>query len=393
MLSKKLDSLTPSVTVGISSKVKLMKKDGIDVINLSIGEPDFNVPEKAKAYGIKSLEDNCTKYDLVPGTIELRNAICKKLKEENNCNYTPDEIVLASGAKNCITNAMLAVLDAGDEVIIPKPYWVTYPETIKILGGVPVFVDTKKQNSFKLTKEELLNAITPKTKMIIVTNPSNPTGAVYTKEELESIVDVCIEKNIYILADEIYERICYTGNFTAIASLCEKAKDITITVNGFAKSVAMTGLRVGYTATNKAVAKAMSSIQGHLISHPCLTAQYTALGALQECQDDIKNMVDTYTKRRNMIIEKLDSMDHVGYVKPDGAFYVFIDLSEVAKKYNFKDSFSMEFSDEFLEKYKVAVVPGKAFGLDEYVRISYACNEKDFLEGLDRLNTFIGTIL
>ncbi|GAA0225387.1 pyridoxal phosphate-dependent aminotransferase [Metaclostridioides mangenotii] len=393
MLSDRLNFLTPSYTVGISSKVKEMKKNGIDVINLSIGEPDFNVPEKAKSYGIDSLNMNYTKYDLVPGLAVLREEICNKLEKENKCNYTPDEIVVTSGAKTSITNAILAITNYGDEVILPKPYWVSYPETIKLLGAVPAFLDTKKENGFKVTKEELEQAITSKSKAIVITNPSNPTGSVYTKKELEDIIDVCIKNSIYIIADEIYEKICYVEEFTSVASLSEEAKNITITINGFSKSAAMTGLRVGYTASNKEIAKAMSSIQGHLVSHPSQTSQYIAYGALKECSKDIDRMIDTYRYRRNLIVEKLDSMDNVGYVNPDGAFYAFIDLSKVAEKYDFKDSFSIEFCAEFLEKCRVAVVPGKAFGLDNYVRISYACNEKDFLEGLNRMEQFISSIM
>lgn len=390
-LATKLDTLTPSFTIGISSKVKEMKANGIDVLNLSIGEPDFTVPEKAKAYGKKSLDENCTKYDLVPGLKILREEIVKKLKRENNCNYTIDEIVLSSGAKNSIANALLAVTNPGEEVLIPKPYWVSYPEMVKLTGAVPKFIDTKRENGFKLTKEELEAAITEKSKMLILTNPSNPTGNVYTKELID-IVNVCIEKEIFILADEIYERICYVDGFTSVASLSEEAKDITITINGFAKSVAMTGLRLGYTASNKEVAKAMSSIQGHLVSHPCLTAQYIGYGALVECEEDIKHMVSVYKSRRDMLVERLDAIDHVSYIQPSGAFYMFIDLSEVAEKYNWKESFSIEFCEELLNKYHVAGVPGIAFGLDNYMRISYACNEETFMTAMDRLEEFVKAI-
>lgn len=391
-LATKLNTLTPSFTIGISSKVKEMKANGIDVLNLSIGEPDFTVPEKAKAYGKKSLDEDCTKYDLVPGLKILREEIVKKLKRENNCDYTIDEIVLSSGAKNSITNALLAVTNPGEEVLIPKPYWVSYPEMVKLTGAVPKFIDTKRENGFKLTKEELEAAITEKSKMLILTNPSNPTGNVYTKEELIDIVNVCIEKEIFILADEIYERICYVDGFTSVASLSEEAKDITITINGFAKSVAMTGLRLGYTASNKEVAKAMSSIQGHLVSHPCLTAQYIGYGALVECEEDIKHMVSVYKSRRDMLVERLDAIDHVSYIQPSGAFYMFIDLSEVAEKYDWKESFSIEFCEELLNKYHVAGVPGIAFGLDNYMRISYACNEETFMTAMDRLEEFIKAI-
>lgn len=393
MLSTRLKNITPSVTVAISSKVKEMKAEGIDVISLSIGEPDFNVPEKAKEYGKKSLDENKTKYDFVPGIIELREEICKKLNNENNISYTPDQIVLSSGAKNSITNVILATTDPGDEVLLPLPYWVSYSEIVKVTNAVPVEVKTKKENNFKLTKDELLSAITDKTKLIIITNPSNPTGAVYTRDELLEIANVCVEKGIYILADEIYEKIRFNDDFVSVASLSDEIKDITITVNGFAKSAAMTGIRLGYTASNREIAKGMSAIQSHIISHPSLTAQYIGLGALRECEDDMQYMVDTYKKRCSIITERLNKIDGIGYVKPAGAFYIFVDLSKVKENFEYKDSFSVEFCEQFLQDEKVALVPGKAFGIDEYVRISYACSEKEFLEGVDRLERYIAKYL
>lgn len=393
MLSMRLKNITPSVTVAISSKVKEMKAEGIDVISLSIGEPDFNVPEKAKEYGKKSLDENKTKYDFVPGIIELREEICKKLNNENNISYTPDQIVLSSGAKNSITNVILATTDPGDEVLLPLPYWVSYSEIVKVTNAVPVEVKTKKENNFKLTKDELLSAITDKTKLIIITNPSNPTGAVYTRDELLEIANVCVEKGIYILADEIYEKIRFNDDFVSVASLSDEIKDITITVNGFAKSAAMTGIRLGYTASNREIAKGMSAIQSHIISHPSLTAQYIGLGALRECEDDMQYMVDTYKKRCSIITERLNKIDGIGYVKPAGAFYIFVDLSKVKENFDYKNSFSVEFCEQFLQDEKVALVPGKAFGIDEYVRISYACSEKDFLEGVDRLERYIAKYL
>lgn len=389
MLSNRLKNITPSVTVAISSKVKEMKANGIDVISLSIGEPDFNVPEKAKEYGKKSLDENKTKYDFVAGIKELREEICKKLSRENNVDYTIDQIVLSSGAKNSLTNVLLATTDPGDEVLLPLPYWVSYSEIVKVTNAIPVEVKTKKENSFKLTKDELLAAITDKTKLIIMTNPSNPTGAVYTKDELLDIANVCVEKGIYILADEIYEKIRFDDTFVSLASLSEDIKDITITVNGFAKSAAMTGVRLGYTASNSEIAKAMTSIQSHTISHPSLTAQYIGLGALLECEEDMQYMADTYKKRCEIITNRLDKVRHISYIKPSGAFYIFVDLSKVKEKYDYKDSFSVEFCQNFLDEEKVAIVPGKAFGIDEYIRISYACNEKDFLEGVDRLERYI----
>ncbi|MGL5692660.1 MAG: pyridoxal phosphate-dependent aminotransferase [Peptostreptococcaceae bacterium] len=393
MLSNRLSIITPSVTIGISSKVNELKKSGLDIINLSIGEPDFNVPEKSKNYGLESLNNNETKYDLVPGIKILREEISKKLLNENNCDYSIDEIVVSSGAKHAITNTLLAVTNPGDEVLLPKPYWVSYSEMTKIVNVVPVPIETDKNNDFKLTGELLEKYITDKSKLLILTNPSNPTGAVYTKDELLDIAKVCLKHDIYILADEIYEKICYIDDFVSVASLGEDIKDITITINGFAKSAAMTGVRLGYSASNKIIAKGISAIQGHLVSHPSLTAQYMGYGALKDCSDDINNMVKTYKHRRDLITSKLDTIPNLGYVYPNGAFYVFIDISKIKDKFNYKESLSVEFCEEFLNKYNVAIVPGLAFGIDDYVRISYACDESSFLEGLNRLSSFVADII
>lgn len=392
MLSNRLGNITPSYTIGISTKVAELNAKGKNIIDLSIGEPDFYIPEKAKQYGIDSLNDNLTKYNMVPGLKILREEICKKLSIENNCSFSIDEIVVSSGAKHSITNTLLALTNPGDEILVPKPYWVSYPEMIKLVNAVPVFIDTDKANDFKLTRDVLEKYITPKTKMLFLNNPSNPTGAIYTKEELIDIANVCLENNIYILADEIYERIHYNDNFTSISSLGDDIKNISIIVNGFSKSAAMTGLRIGYTASSKEVAKAISTIQGHLVSHPSLTAQYIAYGALKECSKDIDDMVNTYKHRRDLVIDKLDKINNLGYVTPDGAFYIFIDLSLYKNKLDFEDSFSIEFCNQLLDKYEVAAVPGIAFGLDDYIRISYACSEEKFLTGIDRLNEFLTSL-
>lgn len=389
MLSDRLSSITPSYTIDISTKVTEMQNSGINVINLSIGEPDFNVPDVAKAIGIESLNNNHTKYDMVPGLKILREEICNKLLRENNCNYSLDEIIVSSGAKNCITNTLLALTNPNDDILLPKPYWVSYPEMIKLANANPVFIDTKKQNSFKVTKEDLKNNITSKTKLLILNNPSNPAGTIYTKEELTKIVDFCLENNIYILADEIYERICFNNNFVSVASISQEAKNITVTINGFSKSVAMTGLRLGYSASNKTIAKAISTIQGHLLSHPSLTAQYIGYSALKHCSKDIDNMIESYKNRRDIICKKLDSISNINYIYPEGAFYIFIDISQLRDKLTYKNSFSIEFCNVFLEKYNVAVVPGIAFGMDNYIRISFACEESSFLEGLRKLNEFV----
>ena len=385
MLSNRLNNITPSYTIGISTKVRNLKSEGKNIIDLSIGEPDLLVPYKAKQYGVDSLNNDLTNYDLVPGLKVLREQLCNKLKTENNCNYDIDEIVVSSGAKHAITNTLLALVNPGDDILVPKPYWVSYPEMIKLVNANPIFVDTNKENDFKLTKEILEKYITPNTKMLFLTNPSNPTGAVYTKEELLEIATVCLNHNIYILADEIYEKICYTDQFVSVASLSEDIKNITITINGFSKSFAMTGLRIGYSASNKKIAKAISTIQGHLVSHPSLTSQYVAYGALKDCPEYIDEIVSIYKSRRDLVVDILNKSDKLGYVTPDGAFYVFIDLSKVKESLDYKDSFSIEFCNRLLDEYQVAAVPGIAFGMDNYIRISYACSEDNFTKGLERI--------
>ena len=385
MLSSRLNNITPSYTIGISSKVRDLKASGKNIIDLSIGEPDLPVPNAAIQHGINSLNENLTNYDLVPGLKILRDELSKKLNLENDCDYAPEEIIVSSGAKNAITNTLLAILNPGDDVLVPKPYWVSYPEMIKLVNANPVFIETNKENEFKLTKDILEKSITPKTRMLFLNNPSNPTGAVYSKEELLEIANVCIKNNIYILADEIYERICYKDKFVSIASLSNDIKNITITINGFSKSFAMTGLRIGYSASNKEIAKAISVIQGHLVSHPSLTSQYIAYGALKDCSDSISDMVDIYRSRRNKVVDILNQCNKLNYVTPDGAFYTFIDLSMVKNNLNYTDSFSIEFCNKLLDEYEVAAVPGIAFGMDDYIRISYACSESSFTEGLKRI--------
>lgn len=385
MLSSRLSSITPSYTIGISSKVRNLKSEGKNIIDLSIGEPDLTVPHEAIQHGINSLNENLTNYDLVPGLKILREELSKKLKVENDCDYSLEEIVVSSGAKNAITNTLLAILNPGDDVLVPKPYWVSYPEMIKLVNANPILIDTNKESEFKLTKEVLENSITQKTKMLFLNNPSNPTGAVYSKEELLEIAKVCVKHNIYILADEIYERICYKDKFVSIASLGDDIKNITITINGFSKSFAMTGLRIGYSASNKEIAKAISTIQGHLVSHPALTSQYIAYGALKDCSTSINEMVDIYYSRRNKVVNILDQCNKLNYITPDGAFYTFIDLSKLKNDLSYEDSFSIEFCNRLLDEYQVAAVPGIAFGLDDYIRISYACSEDSFTEGLKRI--------
>ncbi|CAH2211833.1 pyridoxal phosphate-dependent aminotransferase [Tepidibacter aestuarii] len=393
MISNKLKNITPSYTIGISSKVAKLQEKGFDISNLSIGEPDFNVPTKAKEVAIDALNNNKTKYDIVSGLNELKHEIIKKLQHENNVDYNLDEIVVSSGAKHAITNTLISILNPGDEVLVPKPYWVSYPEMIKLCSGVPVFVDTDKKNNFKITVSDIKRHITSKTKMLFISNPSNPTGAIYTKEELENIVDICIENNIYILSDEIYEKISYEDNFVSIASLSNEAKNITITINGFSKSAAMTGMRVGYSASNKAISKAISTVQGHLVSHPSTISQWCAYGALKYCLNDIDDMVKIYKQKRDLAINMLSKIDYIDYIHPQGAFYMFIDISNLKSKLDYKDSFSVEFCDKLLSNNNVAAVPGIAFGMDDYIRISYACSEENLVNGIKGIEEFVKSII
>ncbi|KXG77285.1 pyridoxal phosphate-dependent aminotransferase [Thermotalea metallivorans] len=389
MLSAKLKNITPSFTIGISTKVQQLKQQGIDIISLSIGEPDFLTPAAAKEKAIEAICQNKTKYDAAAGLGDLRKAIQNKLFHENNISYDVDEIVVSSGAKHAITNALMAILDPGDEVIIPKPFWVSYPEMVKLVGGTPLLLDTKKENQFKVVPQEIENVLTHRTKMIFITNPSNPTGVVYTKDELEAIASLCLKHGIYILADEIYEKICYTDSFTSIASLSASIKSITITVNGLSKSAAMTGWRIGYTATNKELAKAIASIQGHLVSHPSTISQWASVAALTECQTEMREMVKIYKERRDIAVEALNRIDGLSFIHPQGAFYIFIDISSFKNKIKWNESFSIAFSNQLLEEAQVAVVPGIAFGMDDFIRISYACDTKDLIEGINRIQTFI----
>ncbi|MBN2794865.1 MAG: pyridoxal phosphate-dependent aminotransferase [Clostridia bacterium] len=389
MLANRTSIISPSVTIGISTKVNELLRQGIEVTSLSIGEPDFYTPDKVKDAGIQAIKDNKTKYDAASGLLELKRAIIDKLYRDNKVTYDLDEIVISSGAKHAITNALLAIMNPNDEIIIPKPYWTSYPEMVKLLGGTPVFVNTQEANSFKLQPEELRALVSDKTKAIFITNPSNPTGAVYTKNELEAIVQICIEKRIYILADEIYEKIIFSDDFTSIASLSDLAKDITITINGLSKSASMTGWRLGYTASNKKLAKAMSAIQGHLVSHPSTISQWAAVEAINHCEEDTQNMVETYHKRRDAVIKMFEEINELSIIRPEGAFYTFINISQLRPYFENSSSLSIDVCNKLLDEYRLAVVPGIAFGLDDYIRITYAADMETIVTGIHKIKQFI----
>ncbi|OPL07477.1 MAG: aspartate aminotransferase [delta proteobacterium ML8_F1] len=392
MLCERISKITPSYTVGITTKVKALKRQGIDVINLGVGEPDFPTPDKVKEAAIKAIHENKTKYDNPAGVLELREAIVKKLKKDNQLDYDADQIVVSSGAKHSITNALMAILNPLDEVIIPIPYWVSYPEMVKLVGGIPVTVETKKENHFKITPEEFSAAITPRTKMIFITNPSNPTGAMYTAEELKALVKVAVEKDIYILADEIYEKINFGHEFVAIASISKEAYDLTITVNGLSKSASMTGWRIGYTATNRELAKAMTSIQGHLVSHPSTISQWAAVTALENSDEETLAMLEVYWQRRDRLLELFKEIPEISVIEPQGAFYFFIDISGLKEKFPTEKSLSLKVCDDLLEKHRVAYVPGIAFGNDDFMRMSYATDMATIEAGVKALKDYVDSL-
>jgi len=385
-LSSRASSLTPSLTLSIDSKAKAMKSEGIDVCGFGAGEPDFDTPEHIKAAAIAALEAGFTKYTPSSGIPELRQAIADKFLIDNGIDYKPSQIIVSDGAKHSCYNAILATCQPGDEVIIPAPYWLSYPEMVRLAGADPVFVHTKEENGWKLTSDEFENAMTPRTKMIILNSPGNPTGAVYTKEELDSIGKVAAEEEILILSDEIYEKLVYDGaEHVSVASLSKQAYDLTITVNGFSKSYAMTGWRLGYMGAPEAIARAVDSIQSHSTSNPCSFAQKGAIAALKGDQQPLSDMHDEFDMRRNYMFDRISKIPNISAVKPLGAFYVLVNISQLGLT-------SQNFADRLLSKANVAIVPGAAFGDDRTVRLSYATSIDIIKKGLDRFQDFCRTL-
>jgi len=385
-LSSRATSLTPSLTLSIDSKAKAMKSEGIDVCSFGAGEPDFDTPEHIKSAAMASLEAGFTKYTPSSGIPELRQAVADKFLMDNSIDYKPSQIIISDGAKHSCYNAILATCQPGDEVIIPAPYWLSYPEMVRLAGADPVFVYTKEEDGWKLTAEEFENAMTPRTKMIILNSPGNPTGAVYTKEELQALANVAAEEEILILSDEIYEKLVYDDSkHISIASLGQEFYDLTITVNGFSKSYAMTGWRLGYLGAPDPVAKAIDSIQSHSTSNACSFAQKGALAALKGDQQSVIDMRDEFNLRREYMLERFSKMPHVSVVRPNGAFYVLVNISKLGLT-------SQNFADRLLSKANVAVVPGIAFGDDRTLRFSYATSLDVIKKGMDRFEEFCRTL-
>ncbi len=390
-LSIKNMAISPSPTLAIDSKFKEMKANGVDVVGFGAGEPDFDTPENIKNAAIEAIKEGFTRYTPASGTLELKKAVAEKFKNDNGLAYEPSQIVVSNGAKHSLVNAFSAILNPGDEVIIPAPFWVSYPEMVKMADGTPKFIYTTEEDNFKFSISQLKEAITDKTKALILNSPSNPTGMVYTKEELKAIADVCVENNIYVISDEIYEKLIYEGEHVSIASFNEKIYDLTITINGMSKSYAMTGWRIGFAAANPQIAKIMANIQSHAASNPNSIAQKAALAGLTGPQDNIDAMVKVFKERRDYMVERINNIDGVSCIKPNGAFYVMMNIKALYGKelYGQVIDSADKFAELFLEHAKVAVVPGTGFGADGYVRWSYATSKENIKEGLDRLEKFL----
>jgi len=385
-ISERAAQLTPSLTLSIDSKAKAMKAEGIDVCGFGAGEPDFDTPEHIKRAAIEALEAGFTKYTPNAGIPELRQAIADKFTADNGLNYRAGQIVVSNGAKHACYNAILATCQPGDEVVIPAPYWVSYPDMVRLVGAEPVIVPTSERNAWKMRPEDFENAMTPRTKMLIMNSPGNPTGSVYTREELEAIVSVAAEEDIYVLSDEIYEKLVYEdAKHVSIASLSKEAYDLTITVNGFSKSYAMTGWRLGYLAAPDAVIRAVDSIQSHTSSNPSSFSQYGALAALKGDQQPLSDMREEFDMRRNYMFDRLSKISNITAVKPQGAFYILVNISQLGLT-------SQNFADRLLSKANVAVVPGAAFGDDRTIRFSYATSLDVIKKGLDRFQDFCRTL-
>ncbi|MDM5270767.1 pyridoxal phosphate-dependent aminotransferase [Sulfurovum sp. zt1-1] len=384
MLSDRIQSLSPSLTIAISSLARDLKAEGKDVLSFSAGEPDFGTPQKIKDEAIKAINDGFTQYTAVPGIPELLKAVAGKLKRENGLEYAPSDIIVSNGAKQSLFNLFQAVINPGDEVIIPAPYWVTYPELVIYSEGKPVIIDTDEKSGFKITAEQLKNAITPKTKMIVLTSPSNPTGSVYSKEELESLAEVLKGTDIIVASDEMYEKLVYGIDFVATASISEDMYQRTVTINGLSKSVAMTGWRFGYLASpNKALIGAMNNLQSQSTSNINSITQKAAVVALNgEVDAEIEEMRQAFEERAIEAVKLFNEIDGLSVLKPDGAFYLFVNTKEISND-------SIEFCKELLQKTGVAVVPGIGFGAEGYFRFSFATDIETIREGISRIKKFV----
>jgi len=381
-ISQRAASLAPSLTLAIDAKAKQLKAEGQDVVGFGAGEPDFDTPQHIKDAAAKALAEGFTKYTPSSGIPELRQAIAEKFKRDNGLSYKPSQIIVSCGGKHSCYNVILATCEQGDEVIIPSPYWLSYPEMVKLAAATPVILPTTDKTEFKVTPEQLRAAITPRTRLFILNSPSNPTGSLYTREEIRALGDICVQKNVLIMSDEIYEKLVYDGaEHASVASFSQAHYEHTILVHGFAKAYSMTGWRLGYLAAPDPIAKAIDAIQSHSTSNPTSFAQKGAVAALNGPQDHLKTWLAEYARRRSYAHKRLNSIPGISCVNAKGAFYLFPNIGRLGLK-------STEFCARLLDQEKVAAVPGIAFGADDYLRISYATNMANIEKGLDRIEKF-----
>lgn len=392
-LSKRALQIKPSGTMAISARAAELKAAGLDVVAFGTGEPDFDTPAHIREAGIRAIENGETRYTAAAGTPALRQAVCDKFKRDNQLDYTPAQVIISNGAKHSLVNVFMAILNEGDEVIIPAPYWLSYSEMVKIAGGVPVIIHTKKENNFMLTKEELEAAYTPKTKALVLTSPSNPTGMVTSLADLQMIADFAISHDIFVVSDEIYEKLIYEDDkkHISIASLGKEIYDRTIVINGVSKSYAMTGWRIGFAAAPLEVAKLMAALQSHMASNPNSIAQAATIAALNGPQDCVAEMCAEFKKRRDYIFEREEAIPLLSALKPEGAFYLFVDVSGTyGKTYEGQlISSAADFAAVLLDKKYVAVVPCADFGMPDYIRLSYATSMALIEEGMNRIEAMV----
>ena len=385
-LASRISQVTPSITLAISAKAKAMKQEGLDICSFSAGEPDFDTPEHIKLAAKKALDEGKTKYGPAVGELPLRQAIVEKLNRDNHLTYQTENIIVTNGGKHSLFNLIFALIEEGDEVIIPTPYWLSYPEMVTLAGGKSVFVEATEENSYKITPAQLQEAITPKTKLFVFNSPSNPTGAVYAPEEVEALAKVIVENDILVVADEIYEKILYDDvQHISIGSLNEEIFKRTIVSNGFAKAYSMTGWRVGYIAADTEIINAMKTIQSHSTSNVCTFAQYGAIAALESSQECVANMLESFVERRKYMYSAIESIPNITCPLPYGAFYLFVDISATGLG-------SLDFCEKFLSEEKVATIPGVAFGNDNCIRLSYATDIDTIQRGMERLGKFITSL-
>lgn len=385
-LAERLKKINPSSTLAITAKAKKLKSEGRDIVNFAAGEPDFDTPDFIKDAAIEAIKTGFTKYTPTTGIPELKKLICEKFKKDNLLDYNPSQIVVSCGAKHSIFNTLFVLLNRGDEVLIPSPYWVSYPEMVNLCEGKPCLIKTSPENNFKITIKDLEKYINSKTKLIILNSPSNPTGCVYSPDELKGIAKTCVAKKIFVISDEIYEKIIYDNlKHVSIATLGKDIYDLTITINGLSKSYSMTGWRIGYLAGPSDIVDAISKLQDHSTSNPTSISQKAAVAALNAPDDFSRNMCQEFQKRRDYMIERLNRIKKIGYVKPQGAFYLFCDISKTGMD-------SQTFVNRLLDEASVAVIPGKGFGRDDYVRISFATSLEQIEKGIDGIEEWLNKI-